>query len=103
GRLTGRRIEDLAVAMVGAGAAGIAVTKILMNAGIKSMIACDRGGIINSERDGLNSEKRWLAANTNPEGRSGTLVDALEGTDLFIGLSGPGVLDAKDLQRMNDD
>ncbi|MFL5856283.1 MAG: NAD-dependent malic enzyme [Solirubrobacteraceae bacterium] len=102
-KLTGRRIEDLNAAMVGAGAAGIAVAKILMSAGIKSIVAYDRGGAINPDRDGLNSEKRWLAANTNPEGRSGSLADVLEGADLFIGLSGPGVIQAKDLGRMNKD
>ncbi|HEX4735011.1 MAG TPA: NAD-dependent malic enzyme [Thermoleophilaceae bacterium] len=102
-RLTGRRIEDLNATMVGAGAAGIAVAKILMNAGIKSIVACDRKGVISPERDDLNSEKRWLAGNTNAEGRSGSLVDVLEGADLFIGLSGPGVIQADDLARMNKD
>jgi malate dehydrogenase (oxaloacetate-decarboxylating) len=102
-KLTGRRIEDLNATMVGAGAAGIAVAKILMSAGIKSIVACDRSGVIHSGREGLNSEKRWLAENTNPDGRSGSLVDVLEGADLFIGLSGPGVIQAQDLGRMNKD
>jgi malate dehydrogenase (oxaloacetate-decarboxylating) len=107
-RLTGRRIEDISVAMVGAGAAGVAVTKILMNAGAKSIVACDRYGAIHSGRgdyqDGsLNAVKTWLAENTNQDGRAGALVDVLEGTDLFIGLSGPGILEAKDLARMNPD
>ena len=102
-KLTSRRIEDLNATMVGAGAAGIAVAKILMNAGIKSIVACDRKGVISPERDDLNSEKRWLADNTNPGSRSGSLVDVLEGADLFIGLSGPGVIHAKDLARMNKD
>jgi malate dehydrogenase (oxaloacetate-decarboxylating) len=107
-RLTGRRIEDLSVAMVGAGAAGIAVARILMNAGARALVACDRNGAIHTERrdyeeGSMNSEKRWLADNTNHERRAGSLIDVLEGTDLFIGLSGPGVLEAKDLQRMNDD
>jgi malate dehydrogenase (oxaloacetate-decarboxylating) len=102
-RLTGRRIEDLNATMVGAGAAGIAVAKILMNAGIKSIVTCDRQGMISTDREDLNSEKRWLAENTNPDGRSGMLVDALEGADLFIGLSGPGVIEASDLGRMNPD
>jgi malate dehydrogenase (oxaloacetate-decarboxylating) len=102
-RLTGRRIEDLNATMVGAGAAGIAVAKILMNAGIKSIVACDRAGAINTEREGLNSEKQWLAENTNPDGRSGSVVDVLDGADLFIGLSGPGVIQASDLARMDPD
>jgi malate dehydrogenase (oxaloacetate-decarboxylating) len=102
-RLTGRRIEDLNATMVGAGAAGIAVAKILIAAGIKSIVACDRRGVIHAGRDELNVEKQWLAENTNPGGRHGSLVDALEGADLFIGLSGPGVIEAPDLARMNDD
>jgi malate dehydrogenase (oxaloacetate-decarboxylating) len=102
-RLTGRRIEDLNATMVGAGAAGIAVAKMLMNAGIKGIIACDRGGAIHTSRRGLNSEKQWLAENTNPGGRQGSLVDVLEGADLFIGLSGPGVIQPEDLARMNSD
>jgi malate dehydrogenase (oxaloacetate-decarboxylating) len=107
-RLTGRRLDDIAVAMVGAGAAGVAVTKILMNAGVKSIVACDRDGAIHAGRgdyqDGsMNSVKTWLADQTNREQRAGSLVDVLEGTDLFIGLSGPGILDAKDLARMNRD
>src|SRR5204862_1254933 len=64
-RLTGRRIEELNATMVGAGAAGIAVAKILMSAGIKSVVACDRGGAITPDRESPNSEKRWLAAHTN--------------------------------------
>jgi malate dehydrogenase (oxaloacetate-decarboxylating) len=102
-RLTGRKIDDLNATMVGAGAAGIAVAKILMSAGIKSIVACDRNGVIHTGRDGLNSEKQWLADNTNPNGRTGSLVDVLEGADLFIGLSGPGVIQASDLARMNKD
>src|SRR4051812_12577699 len=72
-RLTDRRIEDLSATMVGAGAAGIAVAKILMNAGLKNLVACDRSGVITSDREGMNSEKQWLADNTNPDGRSGSL------------------------------
>src|SRR4051812_33813510 len=102
-RLTGRRIEDLNATMVGAGAAGVAVAKILMNAGVSAIVACDRTGAIHSGREDLNSEKRWLAEHTNPDGRTGSLVDVLEGADLFIGLSGPGVIQAQDLGRMNKD
>lgn len=107
-RLTGRKIQDLHVAMVGAGAAGVAVAKILMNAGVSAIVACDRTGAIHTGREdfqdgSINPVKAWLAENTNGDSRTGTLVDVLEGTDLFIGLSGPGILEAKDLARMNDD
>ena len=92
--------------MAGAGAAGVAVAKILMNSGITKVVACDRYGAIHSGRDdyeagSMNSPKRWLAENTNGDGRSGSPRDVLEGTDLFIGLSGPGIIDARDLARMN--
>jgi malate dehydrogenase (oxaloacetate-decarboxylating) len=105
-RLTGRRIEELSVCMVGAGAAGVAVAKILMSSGISEIVACDRFGAIHSgredyERGSMNAPKAWLAENTNPGGRSGTPRDVLEGTDLFVGLSGPGIIDARDLERMN--
>ncbi len=107
-RLTRRRIEDLSVSMVGAGAAGVAVAKILMSAGIDRIVACDRFGAIHSGRDdyeagSMNAPKTWLAENTNTERRSGAPADILDGTDLFIGLSGPGIITAKDLERMNED
>jgi malate dehydrogenase (oxaloacetate-decarboxylating) len=107
-RLTGRRIEDLNACMVGAGAAGVAVAKILLGAGISSIVACDRFGAIHTgredyERGSMNAPKAWLAENTNTERRSGTPREVLEACDLFIGLSGPGIIDAKDLERMNPD
>jgi len=107
-RLTGRRLEDLSVAMVGAGAAGVAVVKILMNSGISRVVACDRFGAIHNGRDdyeagSMNAPKVWLAENTNAERRSGSPADALEGADVFIGLSGPGIVTAQDLQRMDPD
>jgi malate dehydrogenase (oxaloacetate-decarboxylating) len=107
-RLTERRMEELAVVMVGAGAAGVAVAKILLDAGLTSIVACDRFGAIHAGRDdygagSMNAPKRWLAENTNPGRRDGQPREVLEGTDLFIGLSGPGIIDAHDLQRMNPD
>jgi malate dehydrogenase (oxaloacetate-decarboxylating) len=107
-RLTERRMEDLDVLMVGAGAAGVAVAKILMDAGVTSIVACDRYGAIHSGRDdydagSMNSPKRWLAENTNPGRRDGTPREVIEGTDRFVGLSGPGIIEASDLQRMNPD
>ena len=107
-KLTGRRVEDLSVAMAGAGAAGVACAKIMMNAGVKAIVACDRRGAIHTQRsdyaDGtMNSVKTWLAENTNTDRRDGSPADVLEGTDLFVGLSGPGIIQAADLARMNDD
>jgi malate dehydrogenase (oxaloacetate-decarboxylating) len=107
-RLTGRRMEDLNVLMVGAGAAGVAVAKILMDAGVTSIVACDRFGAIHRDREdyeagSMNAPKRWLAEHTNLGGREGSPRTVIEGTDLFIGLSGPGIIDASDLERMNPD
>jgi malate dehydrogenase (oxaloacetate-decarboxylating) len=107
-RLTGRRMEELQVLMVGAGAAGVAVAKILMDAGVTSIVACDRFGAIHTGRDdyeagSLNAPKRWLAENTNADRRDGTPREVIEGTDLFVGLSGPGIISASDLERMNAD
>ena len=105
-RLTGREMKELEVLMVGAGAAGVAVAKILMDAGVTSIVACDRYGAIHTGRDdyeagSMNTPKRWLAENTNPGRRDGSPRQVIEGTDLFVGLSGPGIVDAADLQRMN--
>src|SRR3954453_8418174 len=107
-RLTGRRIEDLRVAMVGAGAAGVAVARILMSSGVTDIVAADRRGAIHQDRpdygDGsMNTPKVWLAEHTNDGRRTGTPAEILEGTDLFIGLSGPGIITARDLERMNPD
>jgi malate dehydrogenase (oxaloacetate-decarboxylating) len=107
-RLTGRNLEDLRVAMVGAGAAGVAVARILMSSGVPSIVACDRYGAIHSGRpdyqDGtMNVPKTWLAEHTNTERRDGSPAEVLEGADLFVGLSGPGIISARDLERMNRD
>src|ERR671930_2067747 len=105
-RLTGRQLEDLSVCMVGAGAAGVAVAKILLSSGVSEIVACDRYGSIHTDRDdyeagSMNAPKVWLAENTNAQRRGGSIVEALEGNDLFIGLSGPGIIQARDLERMN--
>jgi malate dehydrogenase (oxaloacetate-decarboxylating) len=105
-RLTGRRIEDLHVAMVGAGAAGVAVAKLLMDFGVTSIVACDRFGAIHSARsdyqDGsMNTPKTWLVEHTNPDGCQGSIAEVVADRDLFIGLSGPGLITAEDLRRMN--
>jgi malate dehydrogenase (oxaloacetate-decarboxylating) len=105
-RLTGRRLGDLSVSMAGAGAAGVAVARLLMDAGVASIVACDRYGSIHAGRSDyesgeMNAPKTWLAENTNPDRRETTLGGALEGTDVFIGLSGPGVVSVDDVKTMN--
>jgi malate dehydrogenase (oxaloacetate-decarboxylating) len=106
--LTGQRIGDIRVVVVGLGAAGVAVSKILLEAGVRHLIGCDSRGAVHAERedylDGtMPAAKRLLAESTNPEHRSGAPIDVIEGSDLFIGLSGARVLPASALTRMNRD
>jgi malate dehydrogenase (oxaloacetate-decarboxylating) len=107
-KLTGREVSSLRVLVTGLGAAGVAVTKILMEAGVTRIVGADSKGLVSTERfdyaDGsMNSVKRWYAEHTNPDGLTGAPADALEGTDLFIGLSGARIFPAEELSRMNDD
>jgi malate dehydrogenase (oxaloacetate-decarboxylating) len=101
-RVTGRELADLRIVLSGAGAAGVAITKILKTAGASDIVAADRKGAIHKGRDGLDPSKQWLADHANPDGRSGTLQDILVGADVFIGVSGPGLLTRKDLETMAD-
>jgi malate dehydrogenase (oxaloacetate-decarboxylating) len=105
-KITGKSLGDLRVGMVGLGAAGIAVTRMLLNGGVGEIIGCDTHGLIHTERDDwdeMHPLKRWYAENTNFAKRSGGPEDVLEGADLFIGLSGAHVVRAEALERMNDD
>jgi malate dehydrogenase (oxaloacetate-decarboxylating) len=100
-RLTGQKLERLRIVLSGAGAAGAAVTRILLRGGAKDVIVCDREGILHEGRlPGLNESKAWLAQNTNPHRLRGRLQDALRGAHVFIGVSGPGTVEARDLKRM---
>ncbi len=102
-KIAGKKIEDLKVVVNGVGASGVACAKIMMSAGAANVIGCDSKGIVHEDRDGLNSSKQWFAEHTNPEGRTGDLSDALEGADLFLGLSVPDVLTVDHLKNMNED
>jgi len=99
-RLTGREIGDQSVVISGVGAAGVAVGKILIDAGVGEIVGVDRTGALYEGRDNLNSAKEWFAINTNSDRKMGSLSDVLAGADVFIGLSGPGLLDAADLRNM---
>ena len=106
--LTGQRIGDIRVVIVGLGAAGIATADILLAAGVRNIIGCDSRGAVHVERpdyvDGsMSSVKRRLAERTNEERRDGAPADVLEGSDLLIGLSGAQVIPASALARMNAD
>jgi malate dehydrogenase (oxaloacetate-decarboxylating) len=99
-----KKLENVTIVFTGAGASGIATAKLLMKAGAKHIIGCDRAGAIYKGRaENMNSMKQWFAEHTNPTGIKGSAGDALNGADVFIGLSGPGVVSLKDIQRMNPD
>jgi malate dehydrogenase (oxaloacetate-decarboxylating) len=102
-KITGKKIEDLKIVVNGVGAAGVACAKIMMAAGATNIVGCDRKGVVYKGRESLDASKGWFAENTNPEGRSGTLDDAVEGADLFVGLSAPNVLTLDHLDRMAED
>jgi malate dehydrogenase (oxaloacetate-decarboxylating) len=87
-RVVGRPLGDLRVVVGGAGAAGVACTKILLEAGIGDIAVADSQGILHSGREGLTAIKTWLVENTNRSGHAGTLLDALRGADVYLGLSG---------------
>lgn len=112
-KVTKKEFEDLSIVISGAGAAGYAVARLLrcigynpdMCTSVKEMIVCDRKGIIHRRRPGLygNKYKFILADETNGSGREGTLADALEGADVFIGVSAGGIVSGDMIRRMNDD
>lgn len=102
-RLVGKRMSDVRVVVSGVGAAGVACSKILMAAGVRRIIGCDRTGIIHRGRGEMNSMKQWYAEHTNPDAEKGSLHDALKGADVFLGLSAPGVIGVVDLQQMAAD
>jgi malate dehydrogenase (oxaloacetate-decarboxylating) len=107
-KLTGRRLEDLNVLVIGLGAAGIAVTKILLAAGVTKIIGADSQGVLHVQREdyldgSMNEVKRWFAQVTNPDCRAGAPADVIDGTDLLIGVSGARALPTEALARMNAD
>lgn len=100
-RLTGQKLERLKIVINGAGAAGVAVARILLRGGARDIVMCDREGIIHRGRLAkLNESKRWVAENTNPRNVSGGVEVALKGANVFIGVSGPGTVRLRDLKRM---
>lgn len=95
--------EACKIVVNGAGAAGIAITKLLLNYGFKNILLCDRTGIIYRGREGLNWAKEEIANTTNPGNEKGDLAAGLVGADIFIGVSAPGVVTADMVKTMNKD
>ena len=102
-KVVGKRLEDVKIAVSGAGAGGIASAKMLLESGAANMTLVDSQGAIYEGRDDLNEAKREIALLTNREGAAGSIHDAIEGADVFIGLSMAGVLDREDIGRMAKD
>jgi len=99
-----KEMSNLRVVIVGAGAAGVAITKILLEAGVKEILCCDSKGIINEDRlEDLNSSKAWLAQNTNHNNKAGSVTDAATDADLLVGVSGPGTVPKEAIEKMADD
>lgn len=102
-KVLNKKAADLKVVVMGAGAAGTACSKMMMQLGITNIIGCDRRGAIYPGREGLNSAKQWFADYANPDHEKGSLSDVIRGADLFVGVSAPGVLTVDDLKRMARD
>lgn len=101
-KLTGKKIEEIKVVTSGAGAAGIAIIKLLIAMGLKNVILCDRNGAIYEGREKLNKEKEEMAKITNRNLEKGSLADVLKGADVFIGVSAPGCVTQDMVRSMNE-
>ena len=102
-RVVDKKAEDLKVVLVGIGAAGTAVTRMLHQLGVENIIGFDREGAVSEARRNLTPQKAAYAELTNPDQESGPLQEVIAGADLFIGLSAPGILTVNDLKKMADD
>jgi malate dehydrogenase (oxaloacetate-decarboxylating) len=102
-RLVGKRPEDIRVVMTGVGAAGVAVARMLADAGVPDIVGCDRHGAVCRDDDSLSPDKADFATWTNPRGFRGSADDALADADVFIGLSGPGAISADAVRTMSGD
>ena len=102
-KVVGKDIARVRIVMSGAGAAGTAVLKLLLRAGARDVVVCDIEGVVHAERPGLHESLRWTAEHTNPRGATGSLVAALAGADVFIGLSAPDILTGDDIATMAPD
>jgi len=102
-KLVRKNIEEVSVVVLGAGAAGVATVKLLMAAGLRHVILCDRRGAIYEGRDGLNPEKEEMAKISNLDKKKGSLADIMEGSDVFIGLASPGMVTQDMVRSMAKD
>ena len=102
-RVVGKAMEDVKVVVLGVGAAGVAISKLLLAEGVGDLIGVNRNGILSEGDARLDTERRWLAAHTNAAKRTGSLRDAMNGADVLIGVSGPDLVNEDDLRVMAPD
>ena len=102
-KLVNKQIADVSVVVSGTGAAGLAVAKMLHDAGVGEIVGVDRAGAIHAGRSDLNDAKQWFVHHSNPDGRAGSLSEVIRGADVFVGLSAPGLLSAEDVRSMAHD
>ena len=100
-KLTGKKSDNASVVILGAGAAGIAVTRLLLSVGFTDVVLCDRSGAIYKGRNALNSEKEEISLITNKQMKKGSLSDVIRGADVFIGLSAPGMVTPEMVKSMS--
>ncbi len=99
-RVVGKELSGVRVVMSGAGAAGTAILKLLLEAGVQDVVVADVEGVIHRNRPGLHESLRWLAESTNKAQVTGDLCDAVVGADVFIGVSAPNILSGEDVEKM---
>ena len=102
-KLTGKKKEDCRIVVNGSGAAGIAISKLLLRYGFRHLVICDSKGIISRDRENLNWIKKEMLEVTNLDNQNGTLADALVGADIFIGVSAPNSVTEEMVRSMNKD
>lgn len=102
-KVTGKKKEDCRVVVNGAGSAGIAISKLLLNYGFRSLTLCDKSGILNKNTPDLNWMQKQMMEVTNLEGKNGTLADAFAGADIFVGVSAPNIVTEEMVASMNPD
>ncbi len=102
-RVVQKEMKDIRVVVLGVGAAGVAISKLLLREGVGDIIGVNRAGIISPDDESLDTERHWLAAHTNKEKRSGTLDDAMRGADVLIGVSGPNIVNEEQVKLMAPD
>ncbi len=102
-RVVGKELESVRVALLGVGAAGVAIARLLLKEGVGDLVGCNRHGILDPDDETLDDDRRWLAHHSNREGRRGGVGVALEGADVFIGVSGPNLVTEAQIASMAPD